>query len=55
MGRRREGQGDGKREGRVGGWEEGGRDIGMGRRRAGQGDGKKEGREGYERNEGGAG
>jgi len=39
MRRRREGQGDGKREGRIGAWEEGGRDIGMGRRKAGQGDG----------------
>jgi len=39
------GQGDGRKEAGLGGWEEGGRDRGMGAKRAGYGDEKKESRE----------
>jgi len=35
MGRRRAGQGDGKKEGMAGGWEERGQGRGLGGRRAG--------------------
>jgi len=43
MRRRRAEQGDGKKEGGVEGWEEGGRSRGMGRTTAGLWDGRKEG------------
>jgi len=41
--RRRTGQRDGKKEGGIGGWEEGGWGRVMRRRRVGKGDEKKEG------------
>jgi len=49
MRRGRAGQGDGKKEGGAGGWEEGGQGRGMRIRRVGLGDGEKE--VGYLRNQ----